>query len=242
MKRFFTTILLSILISATFAQSIELKDHNNNVVNFGDTVRFFSSDLNSIHTLYFTAKNTATSKKTFKVRQMMLSEVSGSLHYFCFGSCYPPGTNLSPIGTEFNAGESTAPGTFSTDYMPQGQSGYTVVAYSIFDQNNTTDSMYFIVKYYVALDAGINAPSKNTVSNTYPNPATDYFNIDYTFEDSQNAEIQIMNVLGSIVKTEKLSISANHARIDVSNLKPGSYFYSIIVDKQRVSSKKLIIK
>jgi len=241
MKKIISTLFLSILVLASFAQSMELKDHNNNVVNFGDTVRYFNIDNNITHTLEFSAKNTSSVVAKYKVRQKMISEVPNTLHYFCFGNCFPAGVNLSPAVT-FTPNQSTSPGTFSTDYMSKGHYGTTIIAYTLFNTLVANDSLYFIIKYYVDIDAGVNAPSKNTVSNTYPNPATDYFNIDYTFEESQNAEIQIMNVLGSIVKTEKLSTSANHARIDVSNLKPGSYFYSVIVDGQRVSSKKLIIK
>lgn len=243
MRKLIFTTIFAFIIGIALGQSVEITDHNNSVVNFGDTVRYNSTNLSeSIHTVEFTAKNTSTSTKTYKVRQMMISEVATTMHYFCFGSCYAPGTNLSPTGVDINAGESTAPNAFSTDYMPQGLSGITIIAYSVFDEANTSDSLYFIVKYNIAIDASIENANKLQISNAYPNPANNDFTVEYKIKNAQTANIEILNILGSKVLVQEISTNDNRIKLDISTLKAGVYFYNIIVDGNKEISKKLIVR
>ncbi len=245
MKRIYLSTIFTLLFAALFAQSIEITDHNSNVVNFGDTVKYFSSDLNKFpHTLEFTAKNTNTvDSNSYKVRQMAISEVPSTLHYFCFGSCFSPGINLSPTGVWIVAGESIATGAFTTDYAAQGHEGTTIIAYSVFDENNPADSTYFIVKYYVAVDASISSTTSSvTISDAYPNPAKDFFFVDYEINNAQMANIEVVNILGSVVFNQEISTNDSRAKINISELKSGVYFYNVIVDGNRLASKKLIIR
>jgi len=244
MKRIYLSTIFTLLFAALFAQSMEITDHNNNVVNFGDTVRYFSTDLSKFpHTIEFTAKNTSSSSVECMVRQTTISEVASTIHYFCFGSCYSPGVNLSPNPTTMGAGESTGTGAFTTDYAAQGHGGVTIIAYSVFNNANPSDSTYFIVKYYVAQDASISTTtSQVTISDAYPNPAKDYFFVDYECNNVQMAYIEIMNVLGSTVIHQEISTTDSKAKINTSSLKPGVYFYNVIIDGNRAVSKKLIIR
>ena len=243
MKRIYLSTIFTLLFAALFAQSVEITDHNSNIVNFGDTVRYYSSDLSATHTIEFTAKNTSSAAIGYMVRQTAISEVANTLHYFCFGSCYPPGTNLSPTATNINAGASTGTGAFSTDYMSQGHEGTTIVAYSVYDNASPSDSTYFIVKYYVAVDASINTTTNDvTISNAYPNPAKNYFFIDYEINNAQMANIEVVNVLGSVVLNQEISTNESRAKINTSELKSGVYFYNVIADGNRLASKKLIIR
>ena len=243
MRRIYLSTIFTLLFATIFAQSVEITDHNNNVVNFGDTVRFFSTDLSAIHTVEFTAKNTSSANVAYMVRQMDISVVANTMHYFCFGSCYSPGVNLTPNSTTINAGESTGSGAFSTDYMSQGYEGTTIVAYSVFDEANPSDSTYFIVKYYVALDASISSTTSSVrISDAYPNPAKDYFFVDYEINNAQMANIEVVNVLGSVVLNQEIPTGDNRAKINISDLKSGVYFYNVIVDGNKLESKKLIIR
>jgi len=243
MKRIYLSTIFTLLFAALFAQSIEITDHNNDVVNFGDTVKYFSTDLAKIHTVEFTAKNTSSAAVGYMVRQMAISEVPSTMHYFCFGSCFSPGVNLTPSPTTINAGGSTGTGAFSTDYMSQGYEGTTIVAYSVFDNANPSDSTYFIVKYYVAVDASISTTTSSiTISDAYPNPAKDYFFVDYEINNAQMANIEVVNILGSVVFNQEISTNDSRAKINISELKSGVYFYNVIVDGNRLASKKLIIR
>jgi len=243
MKRIYLSTIFTLLFAALFAQTVEITDHNSNVVSFGDTIRYYSTDLSKLHTVEFTAKNTSAAAIGYKVRQVAITEVASTMHYFCFGSCYPPGTNLSPVVTTINAGQSTASGGFSTDYMSQGHEGTTIIAYSVFNDANTSDSTYFIVKYYVAADASISTTTSSvTISDAYPNPAKDYFFVDYEINNAQMANIEVVNVLGSVVFNQEISTNDSRAKINISELKSGVYFYNVIVDGNRLASKKLIIR
>ena len=241
MKKIITILsFLSIMSATVFSQSLGLS-YLGGSFNNGDTITLFSIPSDAEFSIQFYISNNSSNTISLKGKKTELSIIPGSTNWFCdWMSCYPPSVFTTPTALTLNAGDTNK--VFTADYNSHDNAGASFVMYTFWNTQNINDTIAVVVKYMTGSNVGVNASSKNTVSNTYPNPATDYFNIDYTFEGSRNAEIQIMNVLGSIVKTEKLSTSANHARIDVSNLKPGSYFYSVIVDKQRVSSKKLIIK
>lgn len=60
-------------------------------------------------------------------------------------------------------------------------------------------------------------------ANIYPNPTTDFLNIE--IEDFTNGTISIFSVNGSLVKEEK--INGTHNSINVSTLRNGNYFFRI---------------
>lgn len=69
----------------------------------------------------------------------------------------------------------------------------------------------------------------------YPNPINDYFNI----SGIENANIEIYNILGSLVYTKNNLI--NNSTIDVNNLKSGVYIIKVI-DKNNTFTSKIIIE
>ncbi|MCK5846226.1 MAG: T9SS type A sorting domain-containing protein [Bacteroidales bacterium] len=243
MKKFYITIILSLLVAALYAQTAGITDHNGDAVNAGDTVYYFSHDMYTSHEVALTVKNTSSATITYKVKRTDISLVSGSSASFCWEQCYPPSTYISPNGVAIAAGASSNPGQLQADYKDKDNEGSSIVAYTVFDETDVNDSMYFIVKYTITDNTSIN-DNKNSLkySNAYPNPAKDYFIIDYNFNNASIAKIELLNVLGSIVLTQEISTIENMAKIKVSNLNAGVYFYNIIVDGNRVESKKIIIK
>ena len=213
MKRIYLSTIFTLLFVALFAQSIEVTDHNNNIKHFGDTVRFLStnSDLATEHIIEFTVKNTSSSNKSYKVRKTYISILNGSENVFCFGQCYIPSVFVSPSGLTLAGGASTSPGAFAVHYTPNSE-GMSIIAYSVFDENNPADSTYFIVKYYVAVDASISTTTSSvTISDAYPNPAKDYFFVDYEINNAQMANIEVVNILGSVVFNQEISTNDSRA-------------------------------
>jgi uncharacterized delta-60 repeat protein len=76
--------------------------------------------------------------------------------------------------------------------------------------------------------------------NVYPNPASNNFYIHYSDQSNTCSIMQIHDLLGEEVLCEQIRSSDN--TIDISGLKKGIYFVSIILpEKNQVSRKKLII-
>ncbi len=81
---------------------------------------------------------------------------------------------------------------------------------------------------------GIEENTSNTTINIYPNPSDGVVNITSS-NMNDNSIIQIMNMQGSVVKSE--NISATQQSITVTDLASGAYFVKIISDENVVVKK-----
>lgn len=80
-------------------------------------------------------------------------------------------------------------------------------------------------------------------SQMYPNPADNVVNITYEIKDPRaKVEITMYNMLGSQVASYRLEESQSHLKIQISQLQPGIYFYSLRINGTNQATKKLIIK
>lgn len=84
---------------------------------------------------------------------------------------------------------------------------------------------------------------KITVSNAYPNPASEYAELDYTVSSGvRDARIVINNVLGSVVAEYVLDRSGRKLRINTRELPSGIYFYQLSLDGRKVATKKMLVR
>ncbi len=73
----------------------------------------------------------------------------------------------------------------------------------------------------------------------YPNPSSNEINTLLILEEGKSATILIYNLLGELVKQNVLQ--NGNTKIDMSDLKSGTYIYNIIIDNSSVKNNKLII-
>ena len=84
---------------------------------------------------------------------------------------------------------------------------------------------------------------KITVSNVYPNPASEYAELDYTvLSGIRDARIVINNVLGSVVAEYSLDRNSRKLRINTRELPSGIYFYQLSLDGRKVATKKMLVR
>lgn len=82
-----------------------------------------------------------------------------------------------------------------------------------------------------------------TISNIYPNPASDNASLNYIFYDAQTSvKVVVRNVLGSVVGEYTLSAQERQLTLPVDRFIPGVYFYTLWVNNKSVVTKKLIVK
>ncbi|GAB3335526.1 hypothetical protein GCM10027429_17880 [Marivirga atlantica] len=82
-----------------------------------------------------------------------------------------------------------------------------------------------------------------TVNNFYPNPAIDQAIMHYSLSnDGSQTKIVLQNVLGSIIKEYKLDPRENELQLDTEQLKPGVYFYTLLINDEGLATRKLIVK
>ncbi len=87
------------------------------------------------------------------------------------------------------------------------------------------------------------ADHRLSISNLFPNPATEFIRFDYQLaHDAPRATITIRNVLGSELKSVLLSQRSTHLQLSIEDLKPGVYFYTLTLDEENVITQKFMVK
>ena len=92
----------------------------------------------------------------------------------------------------------------------------------------------------------IRAPKEiNFNLDVYPNPAADYINVSCLLKKNATVTIEIRDILGRIVKTQNTQATAgsvNVQRINVSELKAGTYVCVLTVDGVKQSKVFVVAK
>lgn len=87
------------------------------------------------------------------------------------------------------------------------------------------------------------ANDRIVVSNVYPNPASDYAEIDYQITaPTGEARIIVSDILGSPIAEYTLESNERKVRIGTREFPTGMYFYRLSLDGKKVATKKLLVQ
>jgi hypothetical protein len=244
MKKIFTTAILSSIALFSFGQgSLALLDTND--VNVTGTIIAIPIATNASHTQEILVTNTSLTSKTYKVRRTIFTMDATDATQFCWGGlCYGYSTNLSSLTL------TVAPGD-TVDFVGNGfhaifNSGPNAVTrfvhYQFFDNANTNDSSGVTLQYNGFVGVNELAKAEGNISSAFPNPATAMVSIKYDMNQyAQNARLELFNMLGKKVKAIELTDKQGVAKIDVSEMTPGVYFYTFVINDKAIATKKLVI-
>jgi hypothetical protein len=240
-------ILLSmaIVLIAAFsvnAQSYILSQHG---LVLGDTMTFFADSAGASEIIFSAAvtNNTGHTSEVMVARNV-ISGAGESVSQICWAeSCFPP--DVDTVGPQtMESGAISGEEDFAIHYIVNGAVGVSVIEFIIYDKNNPSEVSKIVAKFDPSPD-GINENILKNIwlSDVYPNPATNFVVIDYKLpSEIDNASAKIVNLLGSIVKEQEVNIHNTKMRMDVSDLNSGIYFYSLTVNGDIYSTKKLVIR
>lgn len=181
--------------------------------------------------------NTSSAMVRVRVRRTIQTVVAGTQNYFCWSACHSPSVNEDPDYLEINAGDTL--NGFYADYLPQGQSGQSVIFYTFFNHDMPSDSVLLKVIFDV-IPTGIASVESKDNFKLYPNPANDIIRVKYNFDN--NADLLIYDITGKMVKRESLIAGQTDYTLSIADLKSGVYFYSISNGKEIMESMKKLIK
>ena len=92
-----------------------------------------------------------------------------------------------------------------------------------------------------SVGVGVNEKENETVINAYPNPVKDVISIPVG-NLTGDASLEIMDVTGKIVKTQKVSFVTNDVlRVDVSNMSNGTYIFKLTLDNGSANTFKVSV-
>lgn len=244
MKKLLLFLLILTFPAGMIAQSFSLSDTNGVAIDPGSTFYVLGdpSDFTIVAHIYIT--NNAAEAKNVKAKKIINEGDTLPLtgNSFCWVLCWTEDIYVSPSSKTIQPGQTIT--EFTGDYTPNNIPGISTITYVFFDENNVNDSVAVVVEFN-ASPASVNEKllSQIKLSGAYPNPVRDFLNIDYTMPDSFNkAAVVITNILGSRVMEVKLDSRSGKARIPVSELVNGIYFYSLVVDGSWIVTRKIAVK
>jgi hypothetical protein len=82
-----------------------------------------------------------------------------------------------------------------------------------------------------------------SVSNIYPNPASEKAEIDYNITANiREAKLLIYNVLGTSVGSYTLNRSDRKLYVNTRDMPTGVYFYQLSIEGKKVATKKMLVR
>ena len=227
----------------SFAQLNIISKHGGNILNDSTiTINGLSSGLitDSLYVI-----NSDSLGTNVDVKLDLLSIVAGSDNYFCWGAnCFAPGVTRSRAyeGAVSIPAKDTNK-TFYCDYNPSGNVGMSSIRYVFYNDADTADSAWVIIRYNATLTAVQNIAGENiSLSPPYPNPANGSVNFSYSLSKGvTSANLKIYNLLGECVQTLPVSALKNKTTIDVQSMPSGIYVCAIAAPGCQPVYQKMIV-
>lgn len=232
MKKSLLILFLSVLTSIASAQNLQIINHSSPYTYNGSSDKLAHVNVH--------VKNNASTSTTVFTHRKIQSLTPGHLSYFCFGvTCYPPNVSKSPDVITLAAGASDT--SIITYLDPLGTVGASIVTYCV-KNTQETDSACITITYDMTATGIVNNSHLKFVK-VFPNPAETELNLAYNSEKNFNQmEIQLLDINGRLVYTEKLNTKDGLIKLDVSEFTAGVYVCNLIADGRVIARDKAIIK
>lgn len=92
--------------------------------------------------------------------------------------------------------------------------------------------------------SGLKEVSQEQINlNIYPNPASDYINLNFQSTKGENCSVELRDVLGKTIKTQTINAQEEgvSTRMDINNIPQGIYFITLRTNSNTIT-KKITIK
>ncbi len=241
MKKVLYILLVLALPMVSLAQSVEIIDPILLVEG-----SLSNTDDNEMD-VHWDVVNTSSNVVNISCRREVLTEVDGSRNKFCWGPlCYGWSTDQSPEGMDVLMVPGATNSTFHGYYQAQGNAGCTQVKYCFFNINDENDQACVTTVFSVDADCSTvgveELTQENMLNNVAPNPVVGLSTFTYSFNgNANNSQIIIYNMVGSVVKEIPLNSNKGAVIIDGRDFETGIYLYALVVDGNKVSTKRMIV-
>jgi hypothetical protein len=225
------------------AQSFSLS-YSGGPIAPGGTIQVLGNPTDMVIQAYISVTNNASVAKSVKAKKMINDgdTLAGTDNYFCWDICYTEFTYVSFGALSIEPGQTN--NNFYGDYNPLNVPGISKVKYVFFDAESRNDSVAVTVEFNASpASVGDDLISAVKFANAYPNPARNSVSVDYSIPfPVNNVSVVVSNMLGSKVKEISLGDRNGKARIDVTGLMDGIYFYSLVVDNSMLLTRKFVVR
>jgi hypothetical protein len=244
MKKIYFLALAALGFAGANAQNfnIQILDQGGNDVTNGFYAVPLVNTAQGSHTdIKFTIRNNGNQPVEVRVRRENVQMPAGFNNTICVdGFCYPATSDESNFPLTINAGaaDSSFYGTFNN---PNGTSGDLCVTYTIFNTNDETQFVTVRAYFGACLTASVaENTAENIVFSAFPNPASGLVTIKHNLQ--ADGQLMITDITGKIVKNQRIVAGSANVQVDISDLRPGVYVYSLQSGSKRIISKKLVVR
>jgi hypothetical protein len=156
--------------------------------------------------------------------------------------CYDPRKELSKIKLNLQ------PGEIFTDLYIEFDLGIAELRGNFdlhFVNPNNNRDVFLIEAVYEVFNPSLDETNHKDISlgSVFPNPSTSTAQIDYEFKNpNATAKITLNSFIGNPVAEFQLDPLQKSLMINVADLNPGVYFYTLFVDNKNIVTKKLVVK
>lgn len=208
----------------------------------------FNGKINTTQRKSLILQNESDQTKEYILKFLRGNIASSQNVKICLGNtCYDPKKDLAKVKItlapgeiytdlylEFDLGITEAKGTFDLHFANTENLRDVFIIESIYHVENPTS------------DASLVDHKDITLGSIYPNPTnsnTRFVQLDYQIKNPNvKARVVINSIIGNPVADLRLDPQQKSIGINVSDLTPGFYFYTLIVDNQNIVTKKLVVK
>ena len=204
----------------------------------------FSGKVNTTQRKTLILQNDSNESATYYLRYLQGNVGSSQNILICMGeNCFDPRNELSQIRFTL------APGEVATNIYIEFELGITPTKGTFdlhfFNTSNPRDAFVVENVYNVTTDQPTDNVSHKDVDmgEIYPNPSVRTSQIEYKIKNpNANVRVVINSFIGNPIYDFHLDASQETLIIPVTDLNPGTYFYTLIVDNKNIVTKKLYVK
>lgn len=245
MKKLLLTLSIIIASLAVTVAQISFS-HDGEMLGDTVTIYFDPSDSTLFHMFDIVIHNESEAGMNVKIAREIIQELDTQQFTFCYGEqCFGPDTDTCPNYVYIAANSQTdSADMLLAEYQPKNKIGTSIIKYTAYNKDQTDVKGSVVIKYW-ASPAGITEDimKDGYLSAIYPNPASNHISLDYKLTSKViSAQVKVFNVLGSVMKEINMQLGNSKVRMDISDLNQGIYFYSVIINGDIYTTKKLIVR
>lgn len=241
-KILFTTLAITFGAFVAISQNLSLV-YEGNTIPANHTIGFWGPANGDEMVIEIEVTNNSNAPMDVLAKKVENSIIPETVNTFCWaGQCYPPFVYISPNYTTIPAGATTAVGEFSGHYNPMSIPGQSSISYVFYDNNNPLDSVMVTILFYTSTTGlALNNESGFSISDPYPNPASQMVKFDYKLDQVSNANLKVYSLVGSLVKEINITQHSGTIQIETGLLQEGFYFYTLSDSGKELKTGRFIV-
>jgi hypothetical protein len=188
-------------------------------------------------------QNESNQTKEYSLKYLRGNIGSSQSVKICIGDkCFDPKKDLSKVKITLN------PNEIFTDLYLEFDLGISELKGSFdlhFVNPNNVRDLFLVEAVYEVYNPSEDETNHKDISlgSVYPNPSNRIAQIDYEIKNPNvNAKISINSFIGNPVAEYELDPNQETLVINVADLHPGVYFYTLFIDNKNIVTKKLVVK